>query len=68
MNVRQLVKVLRKCPGDYKVGITIQRPDGDEFYCVENEDITLSSDTTDGDELPFGIVSLGMFKGDRSEE
>lgn len=68
MRAKTLCKLLRNCPADYKVGILIHRPDGDEFYEVESKDISLCSNTTDGDELPFGAVILGSFTGDRVEE
>ena len=68
MKVSQFVKVLKRCPSNYRVGIVIKRPDGDDFYEVEASDIELSFDTVEGDELPFGIVSLGTFNGDVAEE
>lgn len=63
MNAKHLSKILRQCPANYRVGIVIKRPDGDEFYEIEPSDIDLSFDTVEGDKLPFGIVSLGSFNG-----
>ena len=68
MTAYQLIKALKRCPMQYKVGLIVKRPDGEEFYEFEEADFALSKETKDGDDLPFGIVSLGTFKGDRLDE
>lgn len=68
MRAKALCKLLRNCPPNYKVGIVIRRPDGEEFYEIEGEDFSLAKESTDGDELPFGMVILGTFNGDRLDD
>lgn len=65
MTAYQLIKALKRCPMQYKVGLIVKRPDGEEFYEFEEADFALSKADEQGNDLPFGIVSLGTFNGER---